>query len=137
MINGGQGGIRTHGRFHADSFLDCCHRPLDHLSVMAEAMRFELMDVAKHRWFSKPLQSTTLPRLRVYKPRKIMVRPTGFEPVTHGLEIRCSSFELWAYMAEVAGFEPAMRESKSRGLTACRHLCMVDPLGLEPRTSRL
>ena len=26
-----------------------------------------------------------------------MVRPTGFEPVTHGLEIRCSSFELWAY----------------------------------------
>ena len=64
---------------------------------MAETMRFELMDVAKHRRFSKPLQSTTLPRLRVNKPRKRMVRPTGFEPATHGLEIRCSSVELWTY----------------------------------------
>lgn len=94
--NGGQGGIRTHGRFYADSFQDCCLNPLDHLSIMAETMRFELMDIAKHRRFSKPLQSTTLPRLRVYKIREIMVRPTGFEPATNGLEIRCSSFELWA-----------------------------------------
>lgn len=47
--HGGQGGIRTHGRFHADSFQDCCLKPLDHLSVMAVRIRFELMGVLTRR----------------------------------------------------------------------------------------
>ena len=30
--NGGESGIRTHGRFPYGSFQDCSHKPLDHLS---------------------------------------------------------------------------------------------------------
>ena len=33
--------------------------------VLAEAVRFELTDGLPHRWFSRPVHSTTLARFRV------------------------------------------------------------------------
>ena len=32
--HGGEGGIRTHGRLPAGSFQDCCHKPLDHPTML-------------------------------------------------------------------------------------------------------
>lgn len=66
--HGGQGGIRTHGRFHADSFQDCCHRPLDHLSVMAVLAGFEPADAYSRignlaGYCLKPLDHNTMIRL--------------------------------------------------------------------------
>ena len=62
MVFGGDSGIRTHGRFPFDGFQDRCLKPLSHISS---------------EFFT-------------YFKQSVVARPTGFEPVTAGLEGRCS-----------------------------------------------
>lgn len=63
-----------------------------------------------------------------------MVAQVGFEPTTHGLEVRCSiQLSYWA-MVGLTGFEPATLCSQSRCATKLRYNPMELMIGFEPTT---
>ena len=53
-----------------------------------------------------------------------MVPTLGFEPKSDGLRVRYSTIELDRHMAEAAGFEPTITESKSVVLPITPYLYM-------------